>query len=227
MPQQQGLPAWVVLNSANDTTASGMADQYTGFPYNAGGLVLGDYFDLTNAEAYRNCKPSVGTLYCGRYRRVQVDSGATAANVKTGTIGIMPSLAAIGQDVGTGPQIGSAAPPSMNVVTSYDKSIGGGNKLVRPVVFLNAITPGNFGWVQELGIGSVLGRATLTSGSGTAAIGDIITISGSNDGTVDDLAQGGSLTYTLFSAVLGVAVDIPVQAKVFRMLLSEFPTVQD
>lgn len=224
MPQQQGLPAWVVLNNSNDTSASGMADTYTGFPYNAGGLNLGDYFDCTSAEAFRNCKPSVGILYCGRYRRIQVDSGATASNVKTGTIGVMPSQAAAGIDVGN---IGGALPVTMNVVTSFDKSIGGGNKLVRPVVFLNSITPGNFGWVQELGVAGVLGRAALTSGSGTAAIGDIITVSGSNDGTVDDLAQGGTLTYTLFSAVLGTSVDIPTQAKVFRLLLSEFPSVQD
>lgn len=225
MPQQQGLPAWVVLNAANDTAASGMADVYTSFPYNAGGLNLGDYFDLTAQEAFRNCKPSVAVLYAGRYRRIQVDSGATAANVKTGTIGLMPSQAAQGIDVGN---IGGALPVSMNVVTSFDKSIGGGNKVVRPVVFLNAITPGNFGWVQELGVASVLGRAALTSGSGTAAIGDLITANvANNDGTVDDLAQGGTLTYTLFSAVLGTAIDIPTQGKLFRMLCSEMPTVQD
>jgi hypothetical protein len=223
MPQQQGLPAWVVLNASNDTSASGMADVYTSFPYNAGGLVLGDYFDLTNSEAYRNCKPSVGTLYCGRYRRIQVDSGATAANVKTGTIGMMPSLAAIGQDVGTGPQVGSAAPPSMNVVTSYDQSIGGGSKVVRPVVFLNAITPGNFGWVQELGVASVLGKSALTAT--TPAIGDVMIVT--TGGVVDDPTQSTSLTYTLFGSIVGVALDIPFANKAFRILMSEFPTVQD
>lgn len=224
MPLQQGLPAWVVLNAANDTVASGMSDVYTGFPYNAGGLNLGDYFDLTNAEAFRNCKPSVGTLCCGRYRRIQVDSGATAANVKTGTIGLMPSLAAIGQDVGSNnPQLGGTTPPSMNIVTSYDQSIGGGGKGVRPVVFLNAITPGNFGWVQELGIASVLGKNGLTAA--VPAIGDLIIVTTS--GLVDDPTQSTNLTYALQSLVIGTAVDIPFANKTFRILLDSVPTVQD
>lgn len=223
MPQQQGLPAWVVLNASNDTAASGMADQITGFPYNAGGLVLGDYFDLTNQEAFRNCKPATGTLYAGRYRRVQVDSGATAANVKTGTIGLMPSLAAIGQDIGTGPQTGSAAPPSMNVVTSWDQSIGGGGKPVRPVVFLNTVTPGNFCWVQELGVATVLGKATLTAA--TPAVGDVVI--GGTSGLVDDPTQSTTLTYALQSFVIGTAIDIPGNGAKFRCLLDAVPTVQD
>lgn len=223
MPQQQGLPAWVVLNASNDTAASGMADQITGFPYNAGGLVLGDYFDLTDPEAFRNCKPATAVLYSGRYRRVQVDSGATAANVKTGTIGLMPSLAAIGQDIGTGPQTGSAAPPSMNVVTSWDQSIGGGGKPVRPVVFLNAITPGNFGWVQELGVATVLAKATLTAA--TPAIGDVII--GGTSGLVDDPTQSTTLTYALQSFVIGTAIDIPGNGAKFRILFDAVPTCQD
>jgi hypothetical protein len=222
MPQQQGLPAWVVLNGANDTSASGMADQYTGFPYNAGGLNLGDYFDCTSAEAFRNCKPSVGVLYCGRYRRIQVDSGATAANVKTGTIGLLASQAAASQDIGN---IGGALPVSMNIVTSFDKAIGPPNAVIRPVVFLNAITPGNFGWVQELGIASVLARATLTNA--TPLAGDLIGTFTSCAGTVDDFTQSTTLTYTLLGNIIGVAFDIPANGKLFRVLLDSVPIVQD
>jgi hypothetical protein len=219
VPQQQAIPAWLVLNAANDTAASGMSDQYTGFPYNAGGLNLGDYFDLTSAEAYRNCKPSVGILYCGRYRRIQVDSGATAANVKTGTIGLLASQAAASQDIGN---IGGALPVSMNVVTSYDKSLGGATG-VRPVVFLNSITPGNFGYVQELGIASVLAQATLTAT--TPAIGDVIVSAAS--GLVNDPTQSGNITYTIFQTILGLAYDIPANGKLFRILLDGLPIVQD
>lgn len=222
MPQQQGLPAWVVLNASNDTAASGMADVYTSFPYNAGGLNLGDYFDLTSAEAFRNCKPSVGTLYCGRYRRIQVDSGATAANVKTGTIGLMASQAAASQDIG---YIGGALPVSMNVVTSYDRGHLGATT-IRPVVFLNAITPGNFGWVQELGVVSVLGKSTLTNT--TPAAGDVVI--STTSGLVDDPTQSTSLTYTLYAAIVGTAYDIPFNGstgKLFRILLDSVPIVQD
>jgi hypothetical protein len=219
MPQQQALPAWVVLNASNDTSASGMADQYTSFPYNAGGLNLGDYFDCTSAEAFRNCKPSVGILYCGRYRRIQVDSGATAANVKTGTIGLLASQAAASMDIGN---IGGALPVSMNVVTSYDKAIGSGTT-VRPVVFLNAITPGNFGWVQELGVATVLGKNPLTAAS--PASGDVlITATG---GVVDDPTQSGNPTFAQIGLLLGTAFDIPKSNALFRILLDSVPIVQD
>lgn len=222
MPLQQALPAWVVLNASNDTAASGMADVYTSFPYNAGGLNLGDYFDLTSQEAFRNCKPSVATLYEGRYRRIQVDSGATAANIKTGTIGLMASQAAASQDIGN---IGGKLPVSMNIVTSYDKGHLGAT-VIRPVVFLNAITPGNFGWVQELGVASVLGKTTLTNA--TPAAGDqIITTTG---GLVDDPSQGTNLTYTLYAAIIGTAYDIPFNGStgvLFRILLDNVPVCQD
>lgn len=221
MPQQQGLPAWVVLNAANDTVASGMSDQYTGFPYNAGGLVLGDWFDLTSPEAFRNCKPSVGTLFCGRYRRIQVDSGATAANIKTGTIGLMASQAAASLDIGN---IGGALPVSMNIVTSFDKSHLGA-KTIRPVVFLNAITPGNFGWVQELGVATVLAKATLTNT--TPAGGDIITSDSAATGLVDDLSTATNVTWGTIGTMLGVAYDIPKNGLLFRILLDGVPIVQD
>ena len=111
MPQQQGLPTWLTLNSVNSPYQSGQGDNVTGYPYMAGGLNQGDYFDLTNDEAAGASNPSVGLLYSGRYRYVQVDSGATAANVKTGTVGFIRAGSSVknvvvltqgsGQTVGT------------------------------------------------------------------------------------------------------------------------------
>lgn len=210
MPLQQILPTWLALNSANDTSASGQTDLRTGQPVNAGGLNLGDYFDLTNAEARAASYSVNGTLYSGRYRRVQVDSGATAANVKAGTIGLMPSPAAIGIDVGPG-----KLAVSMNVVTSYDQGLNGA---VRPVVFLNTVTPGNFCFVQELGVATVLGKSGL---AGTPAIGDIIISSSS--GLVDD----PSSQTTFSKLLLGAAIDLPVSNGLFRILMSHVPVVQD
>ena len=148
MPLQQILPTWLALNGCNDTSASGFQDLRTLQPVNAGGLNLGDYFDVTNAEAKSLQYSTNGVLFAGRYRRVQVDSGATAANVKTGTIGLMPSLAAIAIDGYP------ANTPSANVVTSYDQSLALTSQ-VRPVIFLNTVTPGNFCFVQELGVATV------------------------------------------------------------------------
>lgn len=214
MPFQPITPTWLAINACNDTSASGFTDLRTGLPVNAGGLNLGDYFDLTNAEAKQLSYTTNGTLYAGRYRRVQVDSGATAANVKTGTIGLMPSFAAIKTDLGL---LG----PSMNIVTSYDQAIGGSAGGVRPVVFLNTVTPGNFCFVQELGVATVLGKNGLQA---VPAIGDAII--STTSGLVDDPTQSGNPTWLLLKAFLGVAIDLPVSNGLFRILL-DLAAVQD
>ena len=111
---------------------------------------------------------------------MQVDSGATASNVKTGTIGLM---VAGGQ-------------PQLNLVTSYDKGIQG----VHQVVFLNSITPGRYGYVQELGIASVLCGATVTK-SGPAS-GDIL--NATTLGVVDDPTSQTATVNTI-----GIALSPP------------------
>jgi hypothetical protein len=218
MPLLQSPTTWFAVNSCNDTSPSGVTDQVTGQPIYIGDLNRGVYFDLTNEEAAAlsdTVSPLV-KLYAGRYRRVQVDSGATAANVKTGTIGLMPSLAAMSQDVAP------VGVPTENVVTSYDQPIGNTAGGVRPVVFLNAITPGNFGFVQELGIATVLGKSGLTAAA--PAVGDVIV--STTSGLVDDPTQSGSPTYATLKTVLGQAVDLPVSNGLFRVALN-LPTFQD
>lgn len=207
MPFQPILPTWLALNACNDTSASGLTDLRTGQSYQAGGLNNGDYFDLTNDEANSLCYPTNGVLYAGRFRRVKVDSGATAANVKTGTIGLMPSLA-----IQSSNGLGGKNPP-MNIVTSYDQSIGG---VIRPVVFLNTVTPGNYCFVQELGIATVLGTASLQKAG--PAVGDMI--NSATSGLVDD-----PTTQTMGVLFLGKAIDLPKNASLFRILL-DLPVVQ-
>ncbi len=135
MPFQPIVPTWLALNAANDQSPSYFLDPRLQVPVFAGGLNEGDFFDLTESEANNLSYTTTGTLHAGRYRRVVVDSGATASNVKTGAIGLMVA----------------GAQPKLNRVTSYDKGIVG----AHPVVFLNAITPGNYGFVQEGGIATV------------------------------------------------------------------------
>jgi len=215
MPQLQSPITIFAVNAANDTSPSGVTDQVTGQPIYIGDLNRGVYFDLTNEEAASMSDTLIGKLYAGRYRRVQVDSGATAANVKTGTIGLMPSLAAMSQDVAP------VGVPTENVVTSYDQAIGNAVGGMRQVVFLNAITPGNFGFVQELGVATVLGQASLTA---APAVGDVIVSVAT--GLVNDPTQSGSPTYALLKTVLGTAVDLPVSGGLFRILLN-LPVFQD
>jgi hypothetical protein len=224
MPNLQSLPTWGAWNNANFTSPSGLTDMASGQPVNAGGLNLGDYFDATNDEAANASYAANGRLYAGRYRLVQVDSGATAANVKTGTIGFLRTGGGSGAirsvvitNAGTGATAGTytinataggggtgasiqvvvastglitsatvlnggfgynSVPTfsltatstsggvvvaqldsSPNIVTSGDQ-ISATATGVRPVVFLNSITPGNYGFIQELGTATVLNATT-------------------------------------------------------------------
>ena len=180
MPLLQTLPTWLAINACNDTSPTGMTDLRTGNPLYGGALNLGDYFDINDSEAKNASYVTNGTLYSGRYRRVQVDSGATSGNVKTGTIGLM---VAGGQ-------------PKLNLVTSYDKGIQG----AHVVVFLNVVTPGNYCFVQELGIAGVLGGATITKA--TPATGDLVNVT--TLGVLDD-----PNTQTAVINTLGIALSPP------------------
>jgi hypothetical protein len=204
MPFQPIIPIFqLALNNCNDTSASGFTDLRTLQPVNAGGQNLGDWMDLTEAEANALSYTTNGTLHAGRYRRVQVDSGATASNVKTGTIGYM---VAGGQ-------------PQLNLVTSYDKSLVG----VHPVIFLNTVTPGNYCYVQEAacgGVGNALCGATLTAagtsiGGGTAAQ----MVNSTTNGVLDVPTVQEVIPNTI-----GLALDPPSPNTIIRVYLGVGPS---
>lgn len=194
MPYNPTLPTWTNLNAADSTSSTGQTDLRTGLALQGGNLVLGDYFDVREAEANQLSDTTVGTLHAGRYRWVQVDSAATAANVKTGTIGLLASLA-----------------QGVNVVTSYDKGLGTATGNLRPVVFLNAIAPGDYGFIQELGQASVLAAAGISAGAGASIIS----------------TTGGEVTNgTTAGRVIGAALETATAGDVFQVLLN-LPVVQD
>lgn len=279
MPWLKALPTWLALNNCNFTSPTGMTDPITGQPYTGGALNLGDYTDVDNQEAASMSYTTNSTLFGGRYRLVQVDSSATAANVKTGTIGylkngstmknVVITAAGSGQTTGTytvnadtnsgggvgaqiqvvvgaagtvtsvsilNPGYGYVTVPtftvaaggspgtvaaqldcSVNVVTSADQaSAGFGPGAVRPVVFLNAITPGNYGFIQELGIASVLGKSNA-SGAAGAYVNAVLT----DSGTVTTTAASGSP----IGSTIGRAYDTPQASNLFKCLLGYAATV--
>lgn len=63
------------------TSPTGLTDIRTGLTELGGGMNVGDYVDLTEAEA-QSWSPN---LHAGRYRFVQLATAATAANIKQGT----------------------------------------------------------------------------------------------------------------------------------------------
>jgi hypothetical protein len=280
MPQQQILPTWVAWNNGNFPTQSGLQDGRTGQDFPSGGLNVGDYFDATEKEAQNASFATNGLLHSGRYRLVKVDSGATAANVKTGTVGFLRpgqtvqgvvitnagtgattgtytisatvgsgggSGAIIQVVVGSGGTITSAtvlqggvnyvSVPSFsltatgtsggvvaaqlnsspNEVTSFDQAVIF-TSLVRPVIYLNSITPGNYGFVQELGVATVLGNAALTSATANAWVD----AKSGGAGTVDTRASSnGPIGLTI-----GQAIDLPIVSQLFKCYLTG-PNIQD
>lgn len=280
MPKQQALPTWLALNNANFTSSTGISDSATGQPISAGGLNAGDYFDITNDEAATASYTTNGLLFEGRYRLVKVDSGATAANVATGTIGYLQngssvktivaltqgisqaagtySVAATGGGgsgaviqvvVGSGGTLagsptvinggsgyttnpvftltGTGGTPATfqgqlnstpNIVTSYDIAVtaSGGTKTVRPIVFLNSVIPGNYGFIQELGCATVLGAAGISAG----AVGDWI------DSTTAGVVTNRAATGSAIGATVGRAIDTPQASLSFKVYLTS-PVVQD
>jgi hypothetical protein len=291
MPHQQIIPTWLAWNNANFTSESGLTDMRTQQPFQAGGLGLGDFFDATEKEA-NSCSfagnlpsqtPPSGLLHSGRYRMVQVDSAATAANVRTGTIGyirigttlqgvsisapgaggtpgtyVVPIPAGTAGGTGaslqilvaangtvtnavvlqsgfgfSGPQSALAFTPTAgaipgmttqptfqlmlnttpNLVTSIDQAnTQFGAVPPRPVVFLNSITPGNFGFIQELGVATLLASAAITPGQ------VIIPVVGTG------LVSSGAIGPT----ALAVSVDAaPAANLLFKAILQYVPIVQD
>jgi hypothetical protein len=270
MPYQPILPTWTAWNNANFTSPTALTDPRTGQPFPAGGLNLGDYFDATNQEAKQGSYTTNGLLFAGRYRYVHVDSGATAANVKTGTVGylragsyitsVVITSAGSGQTAGTYTVaanfgnggtgaiiqvvVGSAgtvtsatvvqggygytAAPTFtlvtggsvgtvvaqlnttpNVVTSADQGLP---KAGRQVVFLNSITPGNYGFIQELGTASVLAGGAVT-------IAHFVN-SSTSDGTVTDG------TTTFIPTTVGTSLEAGSSGNLFKIVMTT-PVVQD
>lgn len=187
---------------------SGLTDTRTGYPYNFGGLQVGGYFDLTEQEAQLYGRSQ---LHEGRYRFVQIDSGATAAYIVQGSIGLMASLA-----------------KGVNVITSYDKGLGlqSNTSPIRPVVFLATITAaqvtaGAYVFVQEQGDATVIGKSGGVTNA-TPLIGDVI--NSIANGFVDDLASPGTFVPT----TIGYALTPPnhgAAGGTFRVLL-DLPTIQ-
>jgi len=177
------------------SSPSGMTDLRTGLPYYAGGLIVGDYFDLTEAEAQAQSL----NLHEGRYRFVQIDSTATASNIVRGSIGFMKTLAL-----------------GVNFITSADKAL---SINVRPVVFLTPlssaqVSAGAYVFIQEAGDAFVTAKTSLTNAS--PAVGDII--NATSTGLVDD-----PTTQNWTGASIGEATQLPTGGGQFRVLLNIAP----
>lgn len=154
------------LNNINDAVMGGSTAGGTGAALYGG--LIGKKIWLDNAAALA-LSNSTQTLYAGVYQYVNFLSTATAA-------------AALGQVCFWKPSSFTATDGTQYTVTS-DGSATLGDGLWAGI-FLNAITKGNYGWIQIAGMATVLCKAAV---SDTTA-GDLAVVATGNN-TVDGVAD--------------------------------------
>lgn len=207
------IPTSLVGNNSPSPTLA--AEAVTGLPI-ATGAFPGNVFYLTEAQANQLSQSTVNSApalrcHAGWYMVVQVDSGATAANITAGAIGAQPRIP-------TSQLAEVASIPPSAVVTDGSYAAAIGTIGINPVVFLNAVTPGNFTIVQIAGDAHVLlaasqttvvGDALLSQSPGNATAGGSTALTAHNIQNVVGIAEeviitpAGALTLTSVAASSG------------------------
>jgi hypothetical protein len=144
---------------------------------------LGKRIIFSDAEIGTYTYAPNGTLFGGMYQVVQVDAAATAANVAVGKIAFLKQASYGGYVVTDG---------------AHATDIG-----LIAGVFLNSITPGNYGVICIGGKVNVKFAGALTNGA--PAVGDNIAATGAA-GLADDLSASSTApTSRCFGLALAVA----------------------
>jgi hypothetical protein len=190
------------LNNVNDSVSGGAV---VSLPAGVGappvsGTQPGDRIILDDASALALSDTATGTLWGGIYEYVQTLAGATA-NPAVGTAAFFRAA-----DVGgaTPYLVTSDAQPTTAVPTYWAG------------VFINAITKGNFGWIQIAGIANCLFDSTITA----AAAGNSVTVrvSATVASTFD--AGLGTASALLYASGVGVAVGLPAVSTLSKVAIT-------
>jgi len=154
----------VGVNSPSPTLA---AEAVTGLPIPTGAFP-GNIFYLNEQQATQLSLTSVNsapllTCHAGWYEVVQVSASATAANIVQGAIGAQAAIPTTA--------LTEAANVALQSVVTDGATAATASMLgVNPVVFLNAVTPGNYTIVGVAGDLSVLLAASQTTVIGDALL---------------------------------------------------------
>ena len=177
------------LNKVNDTLVGGqLTTMPTGFSQYQQNLP-GDRIILDDVTALALSDTSVGTLYGGIYMYVATLSTATAS----------PAVGSIAFFTGASVS-GSASVPyqvtsDAQATTTLPAMIAG--------IFINAVTKGNWGWIQVAGVASILMDSTISS----TVLGSLVVAKAS--ATVASTADNTTVTNptaAVIAAVIGVSL---------------------
>jgi hypothetical protein len=145
------------------TSPTGLTDIRTGLTELGGGMNVGDFVDLTEAEAQLWSL----NLHAGRYRFVQLATAAVAANIKTGTPVGFGTPTTVGQVAVV--TVGSGQTAGTYLVNS---SASGGTALAQAQVVIGA--------------GGTITSATLTQpGAGFTSTPTFTVAAGGTPGTIN------------------------------------------
>jgi hypothetical protein len=206
------------FNDVNDASSGGVI---VSLPSGVTGPTVsqtlpGDRIVLDDATASALSDTTVGTLYGGIYMYTATLSSAAASPAR-GTCAFYRA-ADLPSAVANLYQVSSDAQTS----TTVPSMIAG--------VFINAITKGNFGWIQIAGVASCLFDSTIAA----AAVGGYVTTRGAN-GTAATVASTfdcgaavvtpGSVTIanSQISCGFGVAIVLPVVSTITTVLITRSP----
>jgi hypothetical protein len=200
------------LNDVNDTVSGGaIVSLPAGISSPAvSATQAGDRIVLDDASALALSDSAVGTLYGGIYQYVQTLSTATA-NPARGTAAFWRATDLITASLY---QVSSDAQPNAASLPTF---IAG--------VFINAITKGNFGWIQLCGVCSVLFDSSIT-GAGTAGNPVSVKVNASVASTFDvavPLAATLAGAVASVSTYVGPAVNLAAVSTISQVLWVRSP----
>ena len=197
------------LNDVNDTVSGGTIFALPAAvqppPYSA--TQPADAIIVDDAIAGALSDPAVGTLFGGVYMYVPTLSSSTQSPARGGIAFMrpadMPSAVTNLYQVTADP-FPTAAIPTL---------IAG--------IFINAVTKGNFGWIQTAGVASVLFDSAITA----AAVGNPVSakISAAVAGTADVGVNvvTATIAFSYAGAYLGTAIVLPVISTITAVLLEK------
>jgi hypothetical protein len=189
------------MNAVNDTVAGGTQD-LTNAAHYAG--VLGGRIWLDGGPSGVKFSGGV-TGYGGVYQYVQFKSGSTAAN---------------GLGIPVYWDYDEVSGAFESYVVTPDATGGRCGRIAG--VALNAVTKGNFGWIQTKGKATVKFKSSITAA--TPADGDLVIID-SGTGLADVPTQSGNPTYATLKATIGTAIGAPTANTTNLVLLRDIPDV--
>lgn len=199
------------LNDVNDAVAGGsLVSVPTGAPQaQVVATQVGDRIVLDDATALALSDTAVGTLFGGIYEYVGTFSGATAAPAR-GTAAFWRATDLPGGAT-QAYQVSSDAQPTAAIPTLFAG------------VFINAITKGNFGWIQIGGVASCLFDSAITA----AAVGNPVSvkISAAVASTFDVGVSvvTATIAFSYAGAFVGTAIVLPVLSTITTVLMQRNP----